>query len=300
MPELPEVEHVCRYLRARVVGARIRGVTHLDWPRGVRGMTPAQFRRAVAGARIAAVERRAKLVLLRLEGGRTLAFHLMMTGKLWAGGAARPPDAATRAVFALEGAGARELRFEDQRKFGWFALFGAEELERHLAPFGPDALAGGEREIAAAIAARRGRVSGGVRGGQRSVGPPRASRAPGRTIKTVLLDQRVVAGIGNIYADEILFAARVHPAARVETLSRPAIRRVARASREVMAIALARREGEAVPDQKRVGGGQPGIAARLGPLVYQRTGEPCERCGRTIERIVLGGRATHFCPRCQR
>jgi formamidopyrimidine-DNA glycosylase len=279
MPELPEVEHICRYLRARLVGAKIRALTHLDWPRALRGITPAALRRDLAGAAIAAVERRAKLVLVGLEDGRTLVFHLKMTGKLWAEPSLRPPDRATRAIFALDPprpGGARALRFEDQRKFGWIALVPAAERTRLLAPFGPDALCAGVEELAGAYAARRGRV------------------------KAVLLDQRVVAGIGNIYADEILFAARVHPAARLEDLSARKIGALARATRAVMVEALARREGEDVPDQKRVGAGLPEIAARLGPRVYQRTGQPCGRCGAKVARIVLGGRATHFCPGCQR
>jgi formamidopyrimidine-DNA glycosylase len=282
MPELPEVEHVCRYLRARALGARIRAVTHLDAARAFLGpgrrARPDAFARALAGARIGAIERRAKLVLIGLEDGRTLVVHLMMTGKLWVDAASRPPERATRAIFALEGGprGARALRFEDQRKFGWIALVSAAERAALLAEYGPDALEAPEEAIAAAYAARRGRA------------------------KAALLDQRVVAGIGNIYADEILFEARVHPAARLESLASRALGRLARATREVMAGALARRRGEPVPDQERVGAGRRGVAARLGPQVYQRTGEPCPRCGLPIGRIVLAGRATHFCPHCQR
>ncbi len=275
MPELPEVEHVCRYLRSALAGRRIRTLAHFDWPRALRGVASAgALGRGVAGRRVERVERRAKIVLVGLEGGGTLAFHLKMTGKLWVTGPPRPPGRETRAIFSLDG-GRSELRFEDQRKFGWVALLGPAARERLLAPFGPDAFEGSEAAIAAAYAARRGRA------------------------KPVLLDQTVVAGIGNIYADEILHAARVHPTARLQALAPAAIRRLARATRAVMAEALARREGEEVPDQRRVGSGARGVAARLGPRVYQRTGEPCLRCRTPIERIVLAGRATHFCPRCQ-
>ncbi|HVY62678.1 MAG TPA: zinc finger domain-containing protein, partial [Planctomycetota bacterium] len=142
-------------------------------------------------------------------------------------------------------------------------------------PYGPDALEATEAALAKAYGARRGRA------------------------KPVLLDQSVVAGIGNIYADEILFAAGVHPAARIDALDAAALRRLARATRAVMRDALARREGQDVPDQKRVGSGARGVAARLGPKVYQRTGEPCVRCEAPIERVMLGGRATHFCASCQ-
>jgi formamidopyrimidine-DNA glycosylase len=236
------------------------------------------------------VGRRAKLVLIQLEDGRTLAVHLKMTGKLWVDEAARPPDRATRAIFALgPRRGERRsrpawLRFEDQRKFGWMRLVSSDERDALLAPFGPDALEASEAALAAAYGARRGRA------------------------KPVLLDQEVVAGIGNIYADEILFRARVHPAARLEALPRDALRRLARETRAVMRDALALRGIEggddatvevAVPDQKRVGSGARGVAARLAPRVYQRTGEPCLRCGAPITRIVLAGRATHLCETCQ-
>lgn len=228
---------------------------------------------ALAGAEIGAVDRRAKLVLLGLRDGRTLAFHLKMTGKLWVEERPAPPDRFTRAIFLL--AGGRALRFEDQRKLGWIALLSPERREAIESAFGPDALRATEDEIAASYARRRGRA------------------------KPVLLDQRVVAGVGNIYADEILHAAKLHPARRIETLSPHRIRGLARATRDVMAAAVARRDREEVPDQKRVGAGHRGVAARLGPRVYQRTGEPCFTCAAAIRRIVLGGRATHFCPRCQ-
>jgi formamidopyrimidine-DNA glycosylase len=274
MPELPEVEHVCRYLRPRLRGRRIARVTHLDWPKGLRGTTPRAFAKAVAGALIAGVERRAELVMVGLEDGRTLAFHLKMTGKLWVDEKALPPDRFTRAIFELSGGA--WLRFEDQRKFGWIAVLDEAEREEIVSAYGPDALGASEADLAAAYAAHRGRA------------------------KPVLLDQSVVAGIGNIYADEILFAAGVHPARRLETLRPADFRRLARATREVMRDALARREGVDVPDQKRVGSGARGLAARLGPKVYQRTGDPCLRCETPIERIMLGGRATHLCAKCQR
>ncbi len=273
MPELPEVEHIARYLRGRLVGATIAAVPHLDWPKGLPGTTPRAFRRAIAGATITAVERRAKLVLVRLGDGRTLAFHLTMTGKLWVAARPRPPEPFTRAIFALDRG--RELRFEDQRKFGWIRLLSPEEADRIVAAYGPDALLAPSRALAEAYAARRGRA------------------------KATVLDQAVVAGIGNIYADEILFEARIHPSTRLATLSRVAFRRLADATRAVMAAALRRRAGTDVPDQQRVGAGRRGVARRLGPKVYQRTGEPCLRCGAKIARIVLAGRATHFCPRCQ-
>jgi formamidopyrimidine-DNA glycosylase len=196
-----------------------------------------------------------------------------MTGKLWVEPRPRPPDRFTRAVFRLEGEGG--LRFEDQRKFGWVALLTPEERAAAVAPFGPDALEAPEAEIARALAARRGRA------------------------KPTLLDQRVLAGVGNIYADEILFRARIHPATRLEALPEAAIRRLARATRAVMAEAVARRDLDEPPDQKRVGAGRRGVAARLGPKVYQRTGEPCTRCGAPIVRLVLSGRATHICAKCQ-
>lgn len=279
MPELPEVEHICRYLRARLVGAKIRALTHLDWPRALRGITPAALRRDLAGAAIAAVERRAKLVLVGLEDGRTLVFHLKMTGKLWAEPSLRPPDRATRAIFALDPprpGGARALRFEDQRKFGWIALVPAAERTRLLAPFGPDALCAGVEELAGAYAARRGRV------------------------KAVLLDQRVVAGIGNIYADEVLFAARVHPQRVACRLGRGEVLRIHRAMGEVLRAAIAAEGSSFDAGYRTVLGREGGFLARN--AMYGREGEPCPGCGRPVVKTRIPGligRPTYFCPRCQ-
>jgi formamidopyrimidine-DNA glycosylase len=287
VPELPEVEHICRYLRERIVGRRIRAIAHLAGstrsgplarirPRG-QAATLAQLHRSLVGATIAAVRRRAKLVLIELDDGHTLAVHLKMTGKLWVVAGHRAIGPHTRAVLVLRGQEptCSQLHFEDQRRFGWLMVLRPAELERLLAPFGPDALEAGEVALLRAYVGQR------------------------RGAKAALLDQRVVAGVGNIYADEILFAARIHPSARLDTLAARALRRLARATREVMAAAVEQRAALDTPDQERVGSGRRGVAARLAPKVYQRTGEPCPRCRAPIARAVLAGRATHFCPRCQ-
>jgi len=269
MPELPEVEHVVRYLAPRLRGRRIGRLAWLDWPRGVRGATPEGLAAGLRDARIEGVERRGKIIVVRLDGGRALCVHLKMTGKLWV--VRKPPDRHTRAIFELSGP--RDLRFEDQRKFGWIALVDPAGLRALTAALGPDGLA--------VTAAELGR---GLRGR--------------RPVKAALLDQRLVAGVGNIYADEALFEARVHPARPAGRLTRAETTRLAAAVRDVLARAVDRRSG--TPDQERVGAGRRGVARRLGPLVYQRTGEPCERCRTPIARAVVAGRATHYCPRCQR
>lgn len=258
MPELPEVEHVCSYLRRRLSGATFAG-------------PPRQLK----GARVRAVERVAKLVLVRLEGARTLVFHLKMTGQLWVRERGAPPDRWTRAVFRLEDG--CELRFDDQRKFGWWRIYEDAALKPMLNGYGPDALRATERQIAGTLTffGRR------------------------RRVKTLLLDQFILAGVGNIYADEICHAARIHPATRIEDLSPAQIKKLARATKAVMAAAVRRRDHDLEPDQRRVGSGDRTAAARLGPQVYQRTGEPCRQCKTPIERIMLGGRSTHLCPKCQ-
>ncbi|MFI5227312.1 MAG: bifunctional DNA-formamidopyrimidine glycosylase/DNA-(apurinic or apyrimidinic site) lyase, partial [Candidatus Limnocylindrales bacterium] len=281
MPELPEVETVVRDLRGLVVGARIAG-SRTSWIRTLRSGDPAVFEAAVRGRTILGTSRRAKLVVLDLDDGSAITIHLKMTGQLFVVLADVPVDPYVRLAIAFEDG--RELRFRDIRKFGRVGLARrdgpAGDLRGELGGgqgfrgFGPEPLDPGftARAFRARLRGRRGRL------------------------KPLLLDQAFIAGIGNIYADEALWAARLHPLRSAPSL-RPADEgRLYRAIRRILAEAVERR-GSSIDDYTAPEG-DGSMQERL--LVYQRAGEPCPRCGRPVRRIVVGGRATHFCSWCQR
>ena len=295
MPELPEVETVARDLQGRVVDATILHAT-VHWPRTIRHpQPPERFAVEVAGATIRRVDRRAKTVLLHLHDGRVMSVALRMTGALIVTAPGAPADPYARVVFAL--ADGRELRYRDVRKFGRIGLWPG----------------GGLRSVGAGRGARSRRVAEGAKryrigelfSGhgpeplQRGFTAERFSeRLHGRSakLKTLLLDQTFMAGVGNIYADEALWRARLHPLRRADSLDAEAVRRLHRAVRGVLRQGIENR-GASINDY--VGAdGEPGAnAERL--AVYRRTDQPCHRCATPIRRIVVGQRSTHFCPRCQ-
>ncbi len=292
MPELPEVETVARDLAPRVTGARIVDADVL-WERTIRHpLPPERFVAELRGATIARVGRRAKTVLLHLRDGRVLTVALRMTGALVVTAAGTSEDRHARVVFHL--ADGRQLRYRDPRKFGRIGLWEGGGL-RARRP--------GRRRIAEPGAPYRvGDVFAhhGPEPMARSFSAARlADRLRGRRarLKALLLDQSFIAGVGNIYADEALWRSRLHPLRAADSLTPDEVRRLHRAIRGALHEGVAYR-GTSISDF--VGGnGEPGAnAERL--RVYQRTGEPCLRCGTPIERIVVGQRSTHFCPRCQR
>ncbi len=281
MPELPEVETVVRDLRPRLVGARIVGA-RTTWARTLRTHDPVAFADAVAGRTVVAVTRRAKLIVVELSGEAALTIHLKMTGQLFVVPAATPMDPYVRLVLELEDG--RELRFRDIRKFGKVGLYGRDPVTGELvtevggaavfAAIGPEPLADDftVRDFRRRLRRRKGRL------------------------KPLLLDQAFLAGVGNIYADESLWRSRLHPLRTVGTLRAPDERRLYEAIRAVLSEAVARR-GSSIDDYTAPDG-DGSMQERLD--VYQRTGEPCPRCGRPIKRIVVGARSTHFCSWCQR
>ena len=295
MPELPEVETVARDLQRWVAGATITGAT-VSWGRTIRHpQPPERFEAEIAGATIRRVGRRAKTVLLHMADGRVMTVALRMTGALIVAEAGAPDDSYARVVFHL--ADGRELRYRDVRKFGRIGLWPGGGLRSIGA-------GRGTRSRKVAEDGRRYRI-GEVFSGH---GPEplsrsftaerlkeRLSRRSAR-LKTLLLDQSFVAGVGNIYADEALWRARLHPLRAADTLTDGEIRRLHRSLRQVLRQGIANR-GSSFSDY--VGAdGEPGAnAERLN--VYRRTDRPCYRCGRPIRRIVVGQRSTHFCPRCQ-
>lgn len=294
MPELPEVETVARDLQRWVAGARIVEVD-VHWERTIRHPQPGErFAAELRGAQIARVGRRAKSVLLTLADGRVMTVALRMTGALIVTPPGVPEDRYARVVFHL--ADGRELRYRDVRKFGRIGLFAAGGMR---APRGGQAPRRRMREVGPGYRVGDVFARHGPEPLSRSFTARRlADRLRGRSarLKSLLLDQSFVAGIGNIYADEALWIARLHPLRAADSLSEPEIRRLHRSIRRVLRQGIANR-GASFSDY--VGAdGEPGAnAERL--AVYQRTGAPCLRCGRPIARIVVGQRSTHFCAHCQ-
>jgi formamidopyrimidine-DNA glycosylase len=290
MPELPEVETIARDLRGLVTGSRVAGVRS-NWARTLRSHDPEDFAATMTGREIEGVGRRGKQLLIwlgpsavapveRAAGPAVLTIHLKMTGQLFVVPAATPQDRHVHLV--LELVDGRELRFRDMRKFGRIGLYRRDpltglpvegEADGVLAA-GPEPLADEftAAHFAALLARRRGRL------------------------KTLLLNQDFVAGVGNIYADEALWRARLHPLRDGLTVRPEEAGRLYGALRDVLAEAVERR-GSSVDDYTAPEG-DGSMQEHLD--VYQRAGEPCNRCGRPIRRIVVGGRSTHFCSWCQR
>ncbi|MGA9762199.1 MAG: bifunctional DNA-formamidopyrimidine glycosylase/DNA-(apurinic or apyrimidinic site) lyase [Gaiellaceae bacterium] len=273
MPELPEVESIRRSLEPSVAGRKIERAEILD-SRLVRPEPPLDVATRLEGESIAALDRRGKYLLARLESGRTLAVHLRMTGSLrhrQAGGELLPYERAR-----LELDDGSELVYRDVRRFGTWQLLEPGELEGYLAArVGPEPLA---PDFTAELL--RGRLAG-----RRTA------------LKAALLDQRTLAGLGNIYVDEALWAARLHPATTAGTLSRQAIARLHGAIRETLTLGIAR-QGATLRDYALPDGATGTMQREF--QVYGREGEPCERCGAAIAKTRIAGRGTWFCPRCQR
>ncbi len=269
MPELPEVETIRRELAPQVVGRRVEAVD-LMWPPVVARPDPDLFRRILVGRQVQALRRRGKYLIWDLDAGWHLILHLRMTGQVYVHPASVPPDRHTRAVVRLDDG--KAVHYRDVRKFGRFYLVQDEALV--VGGLGPEPLdpAWTPEVLFQALQGRR---------------------AP---IKAVLLDQRVVAGLGNIYADEALFLARLSPWRPAGSLTWAEVQRLHGAIRQVLAEALDARGTSMrsyVPPSGRRG------TYQQRRRVYRRTGEPCPCCGTPIVRERLSGRSTHYCPACQ-
>jgi formamidopyrimidine-DNA glycosylase len=274
MPELPEVETVRRSLLDRLVGRRIVDLAVGDFP-GVVGPLGVEATRArLARRQIVGLERRAKYLLAPLDDDTFLVVHLRMTGQLRLVAAGEPPLRFERLALALDDG--QNLRFCDQRKFGRVVHLSSEEAAALDRSLGPEPLS---PEFTTSTLADR------LRG--------RAGR-----LKPLLLDQAVVAGLGNIYADEVLFRARLHPERPAGSLSPQETEDLWHAVRAVLGEAIDNR-GTTLADF-RDGDGEGGANQHnLNVYGRGRRGEPCHRCGGPLVCIVVGGRGSHFCPNCQ-
>lgn len=280
MPELPEVENIALGLREVVIGKEVISVW-VQTPIVLKGPGKKHWRgflKHFAGNRIVAVQRRAKRLLLCSEDHRALVVQLGMTGKFLIQGPAAPRHKHTRMVLML--AGDIDVHFVDTRRFGRIWLFPEFDLEQSdpvmraagMGALGPEALAVTPRQMADSLQSDR-------------------------AIKVLLLDQTRIAGLGNIYVDESLFAARIHPARAARSLGQEEVVRLRREMKTVLRRAI-RAGGTTFSDYRNAYGDMGRFRKRL--RVYGRAGEPCKSCGTSIERLVLGGRGTHICPRCQR
>jgi len=279
MPELPEVETICRGLAARLEGRRLIRV--LQRRPDLRFALPSGFARRLAGRRIERIGRRAKYILIYLDDGKVLICHLGMTGRMLLGKGEPELEIHDHVVFFAEGD--VTLRFNDARRFGFMDLATAAKLAEHklLKDLGPEPL------------------------GPEFNGPRLAQAVAGKRtpIKAALLDQRVVAGIGNIYASEALFRAGISPRRLARTVQGERAERLARAVTAVLAEAVAA-GGSSLRDYVQADGELGYFQHRW--QVYEREGRACPGCGCEIKttggirRIVQSGRASFYCPRRQR
>jgi formamidopyrimidine-DNA glycosylase len=272
MPELPEVETVVRDLRPALVGQRIAAIR--AGRRSLRNGWSKAWMPLLVGSSITAVRRRGKWILVDLDPPGLLVLHLGMTGQLTVPARDVEAEKHTHLVFSL-GDGRRELRFRDVRRFG-SATFHADELDWQAglgAKLGPEPFDLGRDYWLAALAKTR------------------------RSLKAVLLDQRVVAGVGNIYADESLFHAGLHPKQLGSRTSRSQAEKLRTAVVDVLTRAIDGR-GTTIRDYIGGSGLMGGFQEAL--AVYGRAGEGCLKCETPIKSIRLAGRSTHYCPRCQR
>jgi len=289
MPELPEVETTVRQLRLRVVGQVFAGVWS-DWKKIIKKPKSFdQFQKEIKGRKIQRVRRRAKNILFDLSGGKTLLVHQKMTGHLLIGkwkkkdGKWQPPkgplqdkyNSYIHLLFTFKNG--LMMALSDLRKFAKVELWNSKELEnsKDMKNLGPEPL---EKDFTFTKFKK-------ILEGQK------------KNIKQALMDPSVIAGIGNIYSDEILWQAKVHPLKKVPDLSEKDLKEIFKAIKKVLLLAI-KLKGESFSDYRVPTGEKGGFDDER--KVYQKEGENCSRCGTAIKRIKVGGRSAHFCPKCQK
>lgn len=276
MPELPEVETVVRGLQLSLPG---RAVTEVRFGKTDFVDNVSAIAESLPGSRVSGVTRMGKFICVKLDRDSlpsrsrpraNLIIHLGMTGKLTVTQASDTVAPHTHVFFALDDG--RELRYTDIRRFGRMVLVPEAELAKFASELGKEPLEISAAEFCALLGPRRARL------------------------KALLLDQSVLRGIGNIYADESLYRARLHPARLAERVSRSQLLTLHKAIREVLSDAI-RHRGSSISDYVDSSGNRGEFQLRH--RVYQRAGKPCFRCKSRIRRIIVAGRSSHYCPRCQ-
>jgi formamidopyrimidine-DNA glycosylase len=286
MPELPEVETLKRELEKSLIGKKIKKVEIL-WPKAVSPLLPATFQKHLVDQKITGLNRRAKMLILNIGKEKHLAFHLKMTGQLIfvpqndeiVGGGhptndVQTPGKHTRLIFSFSNGD--HLYFNDLRKFGWSRLLNREELKNSTKHYGPEPL-----------------------------GPDFTlehfenifKRYPGRTVKQLLLDQTLIAGIGNIYADEAAFLSGVLPMRKAAKVSPKELKDLHKNIIAVLNLSI-KHKGTSSRNYRRSDGTKGNFVNKL--FVYGRKGLPCKKCGSSIQKIKHVGRGTHYCSRCQK
>jgi formamidopyrimidine-DNA glycosylase len=277
VPELPEVETVRRRLEPVLVGRRFDHV-EIDDVRLTRPEDPVEVAAELIGERVAAVERRGKYLIFRFESGRVLLIHLRMTGNVLHHSRGRDeglnPDPHRRAVVRLDDGS--DVAYRDVRRFGTWLLLGPGELDAYLETrLGAEPL--GRAFTTKVLTARLAK-----------------RKAP---VKAALLDQRTLAGLGNIYVDEALWRARIHPLRPAGELDADELRALRGAIAKALEAGIAR-QGATLRDYRQPDGSSGRMQHEF--KVYGRGGQPCDRCGTLIDKIRVGGRGTWYCPNCQR
>ncbi|WP_119317885.1 DNA-formamidopyrimidine glycosylase [Companilactobacillus formosensis] len=272
MPEMPEVETVRRGLISQVKGKKI---THVEirYPKLITGNVD-QFIEFVTGATITDVGRRAKFLLIHLDNGYTIISHLRMEGRYKISNDPRAIDKHSHAIFTLDNG--QKMIYNDVRKFGRMQLWNTDDLSNNksIQKLGPEPLS---KDFTFENL------------------KPRIIRHR-KDVKTVLLDQSVMSGLGNIYVDEVLWKVKIHPETPANHLTDEDIQRIIEASNEEMRQAI-QAGGSTVRSYIDANGHKGNMQNSL--KVYGKEGTPCPRCGTKIEKIKVGGRGTHFCPKCQ-
>lgn len=269
MPELPEVETIVRGLRRFKPSGTVSG----SFIRAGKVFKSSRIKKKLLGRKLNEISRRGKYILMWLDDGQCLAVHLGMTGQLYWTKGERQPDRHTHFRLKFKGSD-KVLQFRDVRKFGHVGLYRSKKelwSDDRFSKLGPDAL-------------------------QISLVDFRRLLERRRMIKALLLDQRAIAGIGNIYADESLFAAKVHPEQRASEIGQAKMRKLYKSMRRILEEAIAA-GGSSIRDYRQSDGREGQFQTKH--KVYGRTGKKCGRCGERIERLLVAGRSSHICPKCQ-
>lgn len=288
MPELPEVEILRRELVSAIKGRAIRSV-QVKVPRMVKPLTSTKFQQQIKNKKILDIDRRAKILIFKLSGNLFLIIHLKMSGQLIfqpkkgrvvAGGHPQPggldnlPNKFTHIIFDfIDGS---KLYFNDMRKFGWMRLIDKEQLSKLASEFGPEPL---DKEFT-------------LEKFQEIL-----KKYPNRKIKQILLDQSLIAGLGNIYVDESCFCARILPTRIAKKIKPKEAKILRQCIIKILKLAISKK-GTSANTYIHLDGKQGGMMPLL--KIYRREGQKCKRCQAIVQKIKLNGRGTHFCKKCQR